>query len=60
MIVMSYCIYEYRLKEITLVLKLFKDKMNKDQVQELVCERNSILNDLKLSEDIPHLRIKKI
>lgn len=50
---MSYGIYEYRLKEITLILKLFKDKMNKDQVQELVCERNTILNDLKLSEDIP-------
>lgn len=55
MIVMSYGIYEYRLKEITLVLKLFKDKMNKDQVQELVCERNNILNDLKLSEDLPKL-----
>ena len=53
MIVMSYGIYEYRLKEITWLLRLFKDKMNKDQVQELVCERNNILNDLKLSEDIP-------
>ena len=50
---MSYGVYEYRLKEISFMLQKFQNRLNKEQKEALIFERNNILHDLKQAEDLP-------